>query len=380
MFKSLIYVVSIVSLILMSPAPQKAENVELTQRDVAKLITEYVADDTDGKRRQEIVGKLKTAKPMLATKSLAALVKDEQKRACALTLAIDLKVPGLFTEAKKYVDTVDEDLIIKLMFTTQDDGAAAFLFERWKKLEVGEPSFAYVNTGFLEYPADLAAVIESFKSVIDNKTAAKRTHAAKILKYQLALETEDPDEFHKLWPTVRADYARDSRNFAVTGTDMLSLQGWDVTTARKVRNNYRLSKDRTMKLGTIPEELQQGDFTLKMQVLVANGDGQIIAIGVSDGSWEVRQQKCQWELGVQGGAKYCTPAKAGEWVEFIFSVTDRSTETRKLSRTFQLTIGGKKMFDSGGDLSGTIKHLTLSAGEGTLVIGGVEYCKTAAKK
>ncbi|RIK59728.1 MAG: hypothetical protein DCC64_15490 [Planctomycetota bacterium] len=345
----------------------------LGERDVKKLIEEYVVSGTTDQRRAEITMQLRTASPLLAQRTLKTALGEEAKRPYALDLALQLRVPGLFDTAKKAIDTVDEEKIVKLGFLTNDKGAVDFLFDRWGKSDASSASFGFVQSGFESNCVGLET-IQKFKAVLTNAKAEQvwKDSAAKVIKFQLGLESDDQNDMLKNWAQLEADYKRDAQAFSITGTNMFEVEGVQAGgNTRRVGPNYRIPAGGSLTVKTL-EEWDSGSFTITVRVRINEGDGASVGLSSEQGVWRATFSNNEWVTKSGDQTQAAVPGKVGLWATFVFTVKEDSEGGRKLARTCNLTVDGKALITY-GTLNGKLLALQIDAGKASIVAAGAEF-------
>ncbi|MFH1227010.1 MAG: hypothetical protein V1701_03780 [Planctomycetota bacterium] len=346
---------------------------ELTQRDVATLITEYLGADTPGNRQTEILAELKTANPILAQETLKKSLVDDKQINASLKLAIELRVPGLFETVKKCVGTVDGDLAIKYLFVIQDKKSLDFLFDYLMESNTEDAAFLYVTQGFKTcYISDIQ-LLDKLYGKVDDKTYGET--AKDILCFQLGIVDKDLDYLKKNWKKLREELVKITKTITVTGTDLLLLPDLKLINARKAGRNYYISDNGSVLTPNLADFIQTGSFTLKARVYINDGEGFFIGLCYANGrGWEVDVKGNEWILKAGEGQAFAAPLKRDDWNLIEFCVTDNSTPAKRCMRTGEVLVNGKK-FAENLSFNGEFGYLVFKTTKGCAAVGGVEVIK-----
>ena len=343
-----------------------ATHAELKERDVKKLVEEYVAVDTDAGRRGKITETLKAVDPILAQKSLKKAIKDDEERPHALELAVSLRVPGLFDTAEKYIDGPDEKQIVELGLLTGDKGADETLFKRWESGGLDSASFKYVHDAFKRLPVGLD-VLKDLNGHLDGE---RRVEAAEVLQFQMGLETSDPTVIASQWDELEKAHALNAKMFSLEGLDLLNSSRADVGGCVRVGRNLRVEPGAEISIEP-DKEWDQGDFTYTVRILVNSGTGASVFIGAGNRGWTVTHDGENWYLKTGGAVEYSVPAKVGEWATISFEVKDTSKGNAKYQRQADIKVNGKTLLHPAG-VNGELMAFKIRAGEARAVAGGAE--------
>jgi hypothetical protein len=355
---------------------------ELSKRDIKALVTEYVNPDTDAARRLEVLGKLRLeSRPALALEYIKTALKNDAERPFALDLATELRVEGLFKTLKKDIDGDDEDRIVSYCFATQDDGATALLFDRWKEKPVDEAAFILVKEGFAKWYVDLET-IGKFREYIkaEDSDVTKRQFARLILLAQMDLPSTSKVDIDEAWKDFYVDHKTNSVAFTMVGRDVLKMTGWSVGgRTRTFGENYKLFPQSVMEFVAIPEEWQKANFSLKIGVRVTEGAGCHVGLGTDAGMFAPTVEGSNWTVKVGGGGSKSTKFKLGEWVTIEFDCTYRDKDTVDYRRDCIIRIGNEDVITN-GLLTGKLEKILLLASDTSVfTIGGIEYTEKKKK-
>src|SRR5688572_26334460 len=194
----------------------------LDEREAKKLCEEYVAAATTEARRTTIVARLKTGAPTLCQKALKPMISEEAKRQLALDVAIALRVPGLWSDAKKHLDSSDEDKVVKYGLTSGDKAVESDLFIRWKGAAADSASHGYLQTGFETFPVTLDT-IKKFKDFAADKKSdeVRKEGAFKVLQFQFGTDADGAGILAN-WSQLETAYKIDAKEFPIKNRDLRS--------------------------------------------------------------------------------------------------------------------------------------------------------------
>lgn len=382
MLKALVPIAVLAASMIAAPARPEEQSPPTVLRDIGRLADEYGNEATEAPRKREILGTLRDTPPGQVAKKLAPLIGDPARRPGALKLAAALRLQGLTNEAKRCLGTEDEDVAIRLLFVSQDGKAHKLLFDLWKEADPDEGRFGTLSDGFLRYPV-AAPVVAAFKGVLEKPTDERRTaQAAAILKAQMRLPTEDPAAILADWTSLWTAYGLESRTFPMTGTPLLAAWPWQVRDGAPIGMNIRLEKGGILYMAPedIPAGLQKGSFTLRMRVLVLDGEEAKIQVGMKSGeAGKIRgffpvYSKGEWTVQTGELKQMAVPAKKGEWTTVTYEVTDQSTGSVRWDRHGKILIGEKTLVER-GNFSGEFSEIAISAGSGRMIVGSLELIR-----
>lgn len=338
-----------------------------TEADAKKLVDEFTNPSTEMDRRQAVGKALAAESPVLCQKALKVALAIDERRMLALTLALNLEVPGLFETVKKWIDTSLEEDVVKLGLATQDKGAVDFLFDRWKAAKADTASFKFVTGGFSEFVVQLD-VIKKFKPFLDS--ADKCDAAATIVCFQFALDDDlTPKAVLDGWDSEEDAYKRDSVPTTITGVNLLKGARIGGTT-RKIGGNVRVLPKGvlSMNLNAYGEQ----DFTLTFRIRVpAKADVQF-GLAADQGTWSAHFSGREW-ISLDGtGAEKASPLKIDDWNVVRFSVTMNKEGNKRKSRICVLSVNDTVLVER-GTLNGNLSELTIDNPTGDpVVLSGVQ--------
>ncbi|MCC6574178.1 MAG: hypothetical protein IT462_10345 [Planctomycetes bacterium] len=342
-------------------------------KDANRWVEIYVDPATSAADRKELDRKLKDLDRGLLQKPLKTAIFDEKKRPLALTLAIKLKVAGLFDTARKFIDTADEEAIVRLALATQDKGAAQWAFDRWKSLDSASGSFGYVDGGFKSntVPVDIFTQFKSYIAAKDSNEA-KRACAAKILCFQLGVDdVYETGDYVQKWPKLLADYQLDAKLFRISGSNLLAHQDLKIEgKVNKVGENLRMAAESWLQLKG-QDEWNTGSFTLTLRVRAISGEGAIAIFQTEKGGVSPKIIDGHWQFDDLDDT--ALRVKYGEWMTIKWEINNQDPE--KMKRQVKLFIDDNLILSNGG-LNGPIKEFRVFAGDGPIVIGGADFAKT----
>jgi hypothetical protein len=340
------------------------------EREVSKLIQEYLSNKTNSDRRIEIEARLRLAPPIVAQKPLKQAIVSEGSRTAAIGLALELHVPGLFDTAKKYLDSADESNIVRLGFDTHDKGAVDFLFDRWKKADVGSASLAFVQDGFTSYPVELAAIAR-FKPLLDDKDRAEMALAVVIFQFGLDADLTVAGAKDE-WPAAEEAYRRDAQAFAVSGTDLLRVAKVEGGRAKRIGRNVRLTPGGDILCDVKAYGTEAFSVTARVRVEKDSECG--VGISSTQGTWEAQLKGGEWIVRCGDETEKASAAKTG-WNTVRFSVSLSSDEKRRNARHCILTVNDTVLVER-GTLNGELIDVHFkNTGKVVVAVAGVDLTK-----
>ena len=122
------------ALVLLSTLPPTLQAKGPSSSAVKKLIAEMLQPDCSKQRWTEIRQLLGQANPKYLKAPLVSAINKQETSSRALDAAIALRARGLFSSVKRLIEE-EEQKVVRLLMLTQDRGATAFLFARWKKMD-----------------------------------------------------------------------------------------------------------------------------------------------------------------------------------------------------------------------------------------------------
>jgi hypothetical protein len=355
----------------------------LNDKDIAKLVDDFVAEGTSDSRREEIELKLLRVKPALTTKPIKAALGVDKKRAAALGLAITLWTPGVFPAVKRYTDGELCPQIVKLGLSRQEKEAVDHLFERWKQAATDSTEFSAITEGFKASYVDLS-YLDKMKASLEKETdEARKTAGGEILSFQLGVEAGSLQDVLDGWNASREPREKYGKRFPMEGRDISRHPDWRRQNAGSCGQNWVLTSEGSQAYigfdqgkGT-PAELQIGNWRINIRVLIKTKDVKFrCSIASTEGAkttgptlWNNGKE---WYFPDASGNNTGTaPTKVETWFTVSFVIKDQSDANQRQKRTVATLLDEKKIDDK-TILNGAISYLSLVAEAGVVVISGVE--------
>lgn len=343
----------------------------LTERDVKTLVEEYVSANTKDERRQEILLTLAADNPLLAQRTLKTVIGDEETRPHALKLAALLRVPGLYTTAKKYIDTIDEELVLDLIISTQDSDGMKFLIDRWKKAELDSVSFGLLQGKFKK---SRIRDLDRLQDLVEQMEKEERgDYAAEIVGFQLGLSNPSKEDLTTAWTAYQKEYKTLGAPFRLQGQDLL-IYAWKGNSCQTLGYNFKVKAGGRFYIERLPDTVQSGDFTLKARIYIGDGDGAYVGFYDANGLFKPTVKGSEWNLTTGDANVFALPLTRNKWTEVEIKVHDVSKGNEKMRRYVQFYMDGKLLANKETNLAfnGEIGKWEFAAGEGDIVIGGFE--------
>jgi hypothetical protein len=368
--------------LLLSASPARVD-ADLSSKEAAALVSEYLDENCAAERRAAIVVELRkgTRPEVLFTQLKRASGKDET-RALAVTLSTHLRLGGLFKTIKKEIDGPHESIILTYLFTTQDSGSMDFLFDRWKDNAIDSQPYSRVTDGFNMHYVPLDTM-GKFRDYLKHKDAVeeKKPVARQILLQQMDKDPQDTTlDIEETWREYYVEHKTNSMRFSIAGTDVLKLPGWHFDgRIRKYGDNYKYFAPARMLLTRIPDTWQKQNFTFKVGVRVTGGEGGMIGWGTSgmepDRSWGPTVIGEAWVLRFSGGVTKSVKLQPGTWQTITFDFRYSNDSRVEYMRWVTVDIDGevvaKELL-----FSGKFERLIVATGETCqLVVGGIDYAE-----
>ncbi len=349
--------------------PPLPVNRSLSARDVASLVKTYLKDESE---RVSIIERLRAADREHLTSPLHSAIGRARTREGALELAILLRVPGLTRSVKRLLE--DERLrlaVVTVLAEAGDEDAARLLVERWEATD--DPAEAKIIEEALNRPVPYFSALEDLKEAMEGMepTDRRRFVAAKILQKQIGLASEVPEGIIAGWSETRKSFALYGVRFAIKGLDLFEQGGWEGE-GRPVGKNRLLQSGEQYILKPLPEQIQEGNHSLVIRLLVVEGDETTISFVGDQGVWRPTLEGDLWVTRTGGQVELTHPAVRRRWVEMSFDLTDKSAPGRRYQRQIRLMVDGRPYLDGNMVHNGRLTELRLLAGNSTVVFGGVE--------
>jgi len=289
-----------------------------------------------------------------------------------------MRVPGLFRSVRKYLHSEYEDIVVKLLFLTQDKGALKFLFDEWRSADLECSLFSLLHGHFCSQGIDYDVMAEFDRFLMSRTEEEERIQSARIIMgKRLGLRPPfTTREIHEKWQEEKKAWKKRSAHFVFRGADFLSHANiTDRINCQKIGMNYRILEKGYLEVGEFPDFMQKGSFILRVRVLVIAGEGVTIGLGSEQGYWKASLSNGEWT--VKRGDKVQlaqVPVRLGQWSEIEFDIDDQSTERIRYYRIASLSVDGKCLMRN-GSLCGRMKEFFAKIRSGDVTIGGIEYIR-----
>ncbi len=373
------------SIVMLFAGVISVESQGINEKDVSKLVDEYVAGKTTDGRKADIELKLLQAKPALSTKAIKAALGREKDKAKALGLAILLWTPGVFKSVQSGTGSELCPQIVRLGLTRQDKGAPEYLFDRWNLAALDSKEFESISLGFKTWYVDLP-IIDKLKAVIESPAAeaVRKTVATEILVFQLGLGVTATQDLLDTWETAREAREKDGRRFPMEGRDLSTGPGWNLLNARHCGANVVLTAPEqdvahfeVYDTSFVPKELQKGSWRVNIRILLRSDDCEVdcsvaeLIHGTATGPlFKVRNKKWMSPT-AEGDGDTFFPVKANVWVTLTYVIKDISDAKNPKKRTISQYLDGKAL-SVGFDFSSEWHAFDITITKGEAVLSGVE--------
>ncbi|MCA8914321.1 MAG: hypothetical protein KDB90_02830 [Planctomycetes bacterium] len=360
--------VCLVALLLVAQFNALPVYAAMKERDVKKLLEEYLNESTADKRREEILKSLRPEDPALAQRTLKSAMKDDDKRPLALKAAVTLKVAGLYKYVKDYIDSEDERPIIDLWLVTEDEDGIQQLVKRFQTLDEESSSFKFTFDGFTSRHLSSKA-LEPFRKGLKDEIRIEQT--VDVLRFQFDKPELDAKTVQAQWDKLAAERDRNYQKWELTGIDVLALDGWEKEGTVEYGENTFIQANGWMNFKTMPDALKKNAkliLKLRTNVLEGSGGNYSLAFGSWNSTYTPIIKDDKWvTLDVDGSVYSSCPLKRGEWQEHVWEITPNSDGSRKII----LKVDGKELIGAGSSIDPLFALLFKGDGAAFL-IGGYE--------
>ncbi len=353
-----------------------AQAAAVTKKEAGNLVVEYCKDDTGNARRAEILTRLKTADRGLVGTPLKTAAADAAQVEYAVELGLALRVPGLFANAKKFIDGDFEDKIVEYGMALGEAGAADMVWERWKAKDIEGTSWGICNKAMLTHKLSMAVLIRVKQYLDAAKDDDPRLEpSAAILRFQLGLGDLNIESVKAEWKQIMADYEIDSKVFSLSGISLLTADAEIKGSVLQVGPNRRMRAIASLNIAAT-DAWQKNQFTVVARVRPGKGSEVCVSLKSKQGAWSPTFKAGEWVLGTGNAEQLVVPGKPGEWVEIRFNLSPSQTpkagaaEVRG-SRHCEILVGSTKILEY-GTLNGDMEYFEVEVTDGTATVGGIE--------
>jgi len=362
-------------LFLSVAAPPQALSQAPGKREVSALVKEYIGGQASSARLAEITARLREAQRSTLTGALILPSGKAAEVGPAIRLATDLRVPGLFSAARKFIDSDHEDAIVAYGLRLAEKGAAEQVFERWKTLAQDSASWAVAQKHLLQFGLP-PTVIFQVKTCLDTlaKDDAKLGPGLSILRFQLGTGEKNHAEILREWPALIAEFDNDTRGFAITGNDLLRPEVCERKgSVLPVSGNWRLNAG-GMLVCNATRLWNERAFNVNLRIRPIEGDEIKFIIECESMTWTIQYSDGEWVCAFGDKHKLVIAGKPRAWNEFRIEAKLRtdipgtSAEVRD-GRVCKIMIGGKNLVEN-GVLNGNMKAMRIQSGSSRCTVGG----------
>lgn len=351
-----------------------------SKRDIQEWVDAYCSNEGD------VPGSLKSLRavpPTKLTDPIERRLKSSKTRERALSLAAELRVPGLYKRAKPYVDDFPETAV-PVLLVSGDKGADEHLVERWFEAAPDSALFRAIDQGFRAHFLEPPAIRDLHERATDEDAPAEHAAAtAAILRYQLALGEISNEKLHEDFPRLFEEFARKAVRFRVRGEELLARPGWVAgfggaadesdgeegdgqvapasfppEQATRFREKVIVERQGSLRLPKITEK----NCTVRFRVMVLEGEGGGLGV-LMKGNSMVGPRIDGGEWLVQASIRQGTaPVKVGEWSELVCQLNGTN---------LAVTLDGR-LLASTVHYGDAINGLMVTGGNGRVLVGSVE--------
>ncbi len=345
-----------------------------SEREVGKLMDEYMSPKTGGDRRDAIRAQLKDEDPMLMQRSVKKFLKDKECRKMALDIAAELRVPGLTAEVLKLEKELEQETL-EYLFRTQEGKTPLELLARWNKAEPDSLSYQWLSDRFRRnyVPLDL---LPAFRDKLED---ANRGEAAlAVLRFQLSDPDAEPDAIRKGWDERLKRLTKEGQVFAVSGKRLFSMP-WNMEVLTPVRTNYLLPSEKHLFLNDFPADWTKRSLSIKLAVL----PGEASCIEVAFTTEDLKQTATfnyspdRWFIKFTTGETAEKPVKRTEWSSLELKVINEGSDKDWNRRRCYLLVNGEELKIAGicYTLNAPLRKLTINtqASSHSILIAGGEW-------
>ncbi len=363
------------ALVLLSTLPPTLQAKGPSSSAVKKLIAEMLQPDCSKQRWTEIRQLLGQANPKYLKAPLVSAINKQETSSRALDAAIALRARGLFSSVKRLIEE-EEQKVVRLLMLTQDRGATAFLFARWKKMDEASDSFKLLSEAFSKSPVDTRTVFRFSAYLLKQEKAAA---AAKILRFQMNLSTDQPKEIAASWRQLQRAHTIATTPFRIKGIDLLTEKA-QITKGRKLGGNVRLQKDGMLVIEDFPGWINSCEiYTLTLRVFLPAKEKASVRFSNSKGTgFALQIAGDKWYVKISDEVEREAVLKEGDWNEFVYKIERlrKPPEGRPaLARSNNCWINKILMLDRAWFDEKVGKLVVFCGQEQGLVVGGVDLVR-----
>ncbi|MBP9891984.1 MAG: hypothetical protein KBG84_08750 [Planctomycetes bacterium] len=364
--------------------PLLADAQALNDKDIAKLVDDYCAENCSESRRAEIELKLLRVKPSQTTKPIKSALGNDKKREAALNLAVRLWTPGVTSAVKKYTDGDLCSQIVNLTLQRQEKEAVEHLLERWKAASPDSAEFAAITDGFKGNFLDLP-FLDKLKAMLDKETDdARKSALGEILCFQLGINGTTAQDVLDSWNSARDARNKDGKRFTLEGRDLSVLPAFKRLGVKNCGSNLVLTAEgstaavfQIQDASNSPKEITSGNWKLTVRVFARSDACEIACyVGTLNGinsSGPVFYLKAKkWSAPYTNGESSELPAKSGTWTALSFVVKEAgNAEGNGKQQLVNLLVDGKLLGDK-REFPGKWNSMGVRVTQGEAVISSFE--------
>lgn len=369
--------VTLLVLGLLAPWPTARADGDLDEPAVARLVERWVSAADPQSERDTVLAQLRLADPVLAEKTARRLLAVPASRQAALVLAAELRIPGLFSTVRPWIDGEYEQQIVELLARSDDVAAHEFLLARFRAAEPGSMRYELLRRAFCEHGLVATGSLLRMESLVRSAPEPVCDDAAAILAFQMAAPAgTNRETLLAAWPRLADTYQRSSRRQPLRGTSLMGRVATDSQGIRRVGPNIMVQPGGMLRLGPLPDAVQAGNWRLGGWVRVFSSDGCDVELAVGTGhAWRIQTVKGEWIVQEKFGSQRFAKVVPGEWTEVEYAWIDESAEKERYARVASASAAGIQLLER-GTLNGRITFVTFHAGpEHPIVVGGVGYSR-----
>lgn len=358
-------------------------DVTVAQAMDAKGIKSAVEQYTDPKasesKRESMLVALAKCPQAEVVKSLKATAKKADRKEASLRLALLLGLRGMF-------DSFSKDLkqwpleVATLGLQSADKGAAQLLLKEWKAISETDEAWAGLNQAFETCGLDWEH-IEDLKDYAcdESNPAEKRSAASKIIKAQLALETEDAAEIGLLWSALAKDVKPLAKRQTLTGIDLGQHPSATQKGGKRMGPNRHFPSGGYRTLSEGPTSMDKGPYKLSFWVWLEtaptsggagisfsqNGENRMFFVDASNSKWTVTKAS---------GAESKADLKVKTWTCITIQVDPYKRSDGSDGSKVTYSVDGKVFSDSVQEEK-AFNGYQVGFPDTPWILGGVDYVR-----
>lgn len=364
---------SALSLLLLMALSNPARG-QLAERDVAKLIDEYMSTKTADDRRSTIRAQLRQEDPLLMQRSMKKYLKDKDCRKLALDLAADLRVPGLTSDVLKLEKELEQESL-EYLFRVQEGKTPGDLLARWTKAEPESQTYRWLSERFARNCVPLT-LLPTFRDKLDDAARAEASLA--ILRFQLADPGAESDAIRNGWDDRIKKLTKEGQVFPIAVKPLFAMP-WNMDVLTPLRTNHVLPGSKHLYLTEFPDDWTKRSFSIKLAVL-PNDATRIEVAFVTENQQQTATFSYtpdKWYIKFTSGEGAEKAVKRTEWANLELKITNEGSEKDWNRRRCSLSVNGEELQVPGiyYTLNAALRKLTVSTqnSDHAIIIGGGEW-------